>query len=83
MEENETSMEFYMKLNDIVNSMWGLGESMLEAKTCGKFLRSLPDRFNSVTLIEKHRDPETMKGYELVGFLQSYEPHLTPLKRSL
>lgn len=32
MEENETFMEFYMKLNDIVNSMWGLGESMLEAK---------------------------------------------------
>lgn len=68
MEENETFMEFYIKLNDIVNSMWGLGESMPEAITCSKILRSLPDRFNSVTSIEKHRDPETMKGYELVGF---------------
>ncbi|MGV7343155.1 hypothetical protein PJI17_31140, partial [Mycobacterium kansasii] len=74
MEENEMFMDFYTRLNDIVNSMWGLGDKIPESKVCAKILRSLPERFNSkVTAIQELRDTDTMKVEELVGSLQTYE----------
>lgn len=38
MNDQETFMEFYSRLNDICNSMWGLGEKISEARICRKIL---------------------------------------------
>ena len=74
MEENEMFMDFYTRLNDIVNSTQGLGDKIPESKVCAKILRSLPERFNSkVTAIQELRDTENMRVEELVGSLQTYE----------
>ena len=45
MEEDESFDEFYAKLKDIVNSVFNLGETILEPKIVRKVLRSLPKRF--------------------------------------
>ena len=42
MEEDESFDEFYVKLKDIVNSAFNLGETILEPKIVRKVLRSLP-----------------------------------------
>ena len=42
MEEDESFDEFYAKLKDIVNSVFNLGETILEPKVVRKVLRSLP-----------------------------------------
>ena len=43
MEENELFHEFYVKLKDIVNSAFNLGETILEPKIVRKVLRFLPE----------------------------------------
>lgn len=47
MEEDKTFDQFYAKLNDIVNSVFILGEEIPENKIVKKILRSLPSRFDS------------------------------------
>ena len=44
MEEDELFDEFYVKLKDIVNSAFNLGETIFEPKIVKKVLRSLPER---------------------------------------
>ena len=43
MEEDELFHEFYVKLKDIVNSAFNLGETILEPKIVRKVLRFLPE----------------------------------------
>jgi hypothetical protein len=45
MLEDETFGEFYIKINDLRNSMVSLGKSILDIKLIRKILRSLPERF--------------------------------------
>ena len=42
MEEDKSFDEFYVKLTDIVNSAFNLGETITEPKIMRKVLRSLP-----------------------------------------
>ena len=42
MKEDESFDEFYVKLKDIVNSAFNLGETIPEPKIVRKVLRSLP-----------------------------------------
>ena len=42
MKEDESFDEFYVKLKDIVNSTFNLGETIPEPKIVRKVLRSLP-----------------------------------------
>ena len=54
MEEDESFNEFYVKLKDIVNSAFNLGETIHEPKIVRKVLRSLPERFHAkITVIEE------------------------------
>ena len=54
MEEDELFDEFYTKLNDIVNSVFNLGETIPEPKIVRKVLRSLPEKFHAkITTIEE------------------------------
>ena len=57
MEEDESFNEFYVKLKDIVNSAFNLGETIPEPKIVRKVLRSLPKRFHAkITAIEESKD---------------------------
>ena len=74
MKEDETFDEFYVKLKDIVNSAFNLGESIVESKIVRKILRSLPERFHAkITVIEEVKDIDKIPLTELVGNLQTYE----------
>ena len=70
MEEDESFNEFYVKLKDIVNSAFNLGETILEPKVVRKVLRSLPERFHTkITAIKESKDIGKFFLIELVGNL--------------
>ena len=70
MEKDESFDEFYVKLKDIVNSAFNLGETILEPKIVRKVLRSLPKRFHAkITAIEESKDIDKIPFTELVGNL--------------
>ena len=78
MEEDESFIEFYPKLKDIVNSTFNLGETIPEPKIVWKVLRSLPKRFHTkITAIEESKDIDKIPLTELVDNLQTYELGLT------
>ena len=78
MKEDESFDEFYAKLKDIVNSVFNLGETILEPKIVRKVLRSLLKRFLAkITAIEESKDIEKIPLTELVGNMQTYELGLT------
>ena len=63
MEQDETFYEFYIKLKDIVNSAFNLGESIAKSKNFRKILWSLPERFHAkITIIEEVKDIAQGKG---------------------
>ena len=68
MEEDESFDEFYVKLKDIVNSTFNLGETIPEPKILKKVLRFLPERFHAkITTIEESKDIDKISLIELVG----------------
>ena len=79
MKESKTFDEFNVKLSDIVNSSFNVGEPIPESKVVKKILRSLPSRFiTKVVAIEETKDLDTLKLDELVGDLQTYEANHMP-----
>ena len=83
MEEDESFDEFYVKLKDIVNSAFDLGETIPKLKIVRKVLRSLPERFHAkITAIEKSKDIDKIPLTELVGNLQTYELGLSRIGKS-
>ena len=83
MEEDESFDEFYVKLKDIVNSAFNLGETIPEPKIVRKVLRSLPKRFHSkITAIEESKDVDKIPLTKLVGNLLTYELSLTRIGKS-
>ena len=84
MEEDESFDEFYVKLKDIVNSVFNLGETIPEPKIVRKVLRSLPERFHAkITAIEELKDIDKIPLAELIGNLQTYELGLTRIGKSI
>ena len=74
MEEDKTFDQLYAKVNDIVNSVFILGEEIQENKIVKKILRSLPSRFDSkVDAIEENKNLDTLKVSQLVGNVQTFE----------
>ena len=83
MEEDESFDEFYVKLKDIVNSAFNLGETIHEPKIVRKMLRSLPERFHAkITVIEESKDIDKIPLTELVGNLHTYELGLSRIGKS-
>ena len=72
IEEDESFDEFYVKLKDILNSAFNLGETISEPKIVRKVLRSLPERFHAkITAIKKSKDIDKIPLTKLVGNLQT------------
>jgi len=70
MLEDESFDEFYVKLNDIVNSRFNFGDKMEDTRIVRKILRSLPERFwPKITAVEKTKDFDTIHVEELIYFL--------------
>ena len=83
MEVDESFDEFYVKLKDVVNSAFNLGETIPKPKIVRKVLRSLPKRFHAkITAIEESKDIDKIPLTELVGNLQTYELGLTRIGKS-
>ena len=83
MEEDKSFDEFYVKLTDIVNSAFNLGETIPEPKIVRNVLRSLPQRFHAkITVIKESKDINKIPLTELVGNLQTYELGLTRIGKS-
>ena len=82
MSNDECFDEFYVKLNDIVNSAYNLGEIYDQPKIVGKILRSLIEDFRpKVTDITESKDVDSIPVDELVGSLQFYELDLPKTKK--
>ena len=74
MDDDESFDEFYVKLKDIVNLAFNLGEQIPELKIVRKILRSLPKRFHAkIIAIEESKDLDSIPLIELIGNLQTYE----------
>ena len=76
MHENQTFLfiYFYLKLSDIINFSFNLGEPIPDSKVVRKILRSISERFRpKVTIIEERKDINSIRVDELVGSIQTYE----------
>ena len=83
MSNDESFDEFYAKLNDIVNSVYNLGEIYDQSKIVRKILRSLTEDFRpKVTAITESKHVDSIHVNELVGSLQSYELDLPKTSKS-
>ena len=83
MSDDESLDEFYVKLNDIVNSAYNLGEIYDQPKIVRKILRSLTKDFKpKVAAITESKDVDSIPLNELVRSLQSYELDLPKISKS-
>ena len=70
MSDDESFDEFYIKLNDIVNSAYNLGKIYDQPKIVRKILRSFTENFRpKVTAITESKDVDSIHVDELVGSL--------------
>ena len=70
MKQDDTFEEFHDKLNDIVNSIFNLGERIPKPRIVRKLTRSLFERFHpKVTNIKENKDLNKIKIEDLVGFI--------------
>ena len=80
VEEDKAFDEFYVKLKDIVNSAFNLGDHIPKPKIVRKVHRSLPERFHAkITTIEESMEIDTIPLTKLIGNLETYELGLTRL----
>jgi hypothetical protein len=78
MDEDETISKYFLHIEELVNTMKCLGETIDESFVVQKILRYLPDRFNSkVSAIEEIADLKKLTLHQLLGTLTSYEMIIT------
>jgi hypothetical protein len=61
MNEDETISKYFLRVEELVNAMKGLGEKFDDSLLVHKILRSLPDKFNpKASAIEELNDLKTL-----------------------
>ena len=74
MNEDETVSKYFLRVEELVNAMKGLGEKIEDTLLVHNILRYLPDRFNpKVSTIEELNDLKIMPIDQLLGTLTAYE----------
>ena len=74
MDDEEYIATFFLRVDEVVNSLKDLGENIEESTIFQKVLRSLPEGFDSkVSAIEEIKDLDTLKMDKLHGILIAYE----------
>ncbi|KAG9442590.1 hypothetical protein H6P81_018444 [Aristolochia fimbriata] len=74
MHEEETILQYEVKIRDIANQAAALGDKIPENRLVRKVLRSLSSRFKvKVIAIEEHKIVDAMSMDELIGSLKTFE----------
>jgi hypothetical protein len=74
MKEDEDIATYFLRVDEIVNSIKGLGEEIKESMVVQKVLRSLPMRFDpKISSLEEREDLDTLSMDELHGIFTAYE----------
>ena len=74
MKEEEDIATYFLRVDEILDTMRGLGEQVENTTLVQKILRSLPIIFDSkVASLEERKDPDKLSMDELHGILTSYE----------
>jgi hypothetical protein len=83
MNEDETISKYFLRVEELVNAMKGLGEKFDDSLLVQKILRSPPDKFNpKVFAIEELNDLKTLSIDQLLGTLAAYEMRINKDKSS-
>jgi hypothetical protein len=78
MNEDETVSKYFLRVEELVNSVKGLGEKFEESFLVQKILRSLLDKFNpKVSAIEELNDLKTLFIDQLLVTLTAYEMRIS------
>ena len=74
MNEDEDIAAYILRVDQLVNTIRGLGEEVEETIVVQKILRTLPKRFNpKISALEERTDLKTMTVDQLHGTLVAYE----------
>jgi hypothetical protein len=74
MKEDENIVAYFLRVDEIVNAIKGLGEEMKELVIVQKVLRSLPMRYDpKILALEEREYLATLSMDELHGILTTYE----------
>jgi len=74
MKKDENISSYFLRDDETVNAIKGLGEEVKEIVIVQKVLRSLPMRYGSnILALEERADLETLSMDELHGILTAYE----------
>ena len=74
MNEDETVSKYFLRIEETVNAMKGLGEKFDKSFLVQKILRSLPERFNpKFSAIEELSDSKNLPMDQLLRILTTYE----------
>jgi hypothetical protein len=74
MKEDEDITTYFLRFDEIVNAIIGLGEEIKESVILQKVLTSLPMRFNpKISTLEERSDPNSISMDELHGIFTTYE----------
>ena len=69
MKEDENIVSYFIRVDEIVNTLKGLGETILEEAIVHKVLISLPLRFDSkLSVLEDINDIDTVTMERSMGF---------------
>jgi hypothetical protein len=78
MNKYETISKYFLRVEELVNSMKGLGEKIEESSLVQKILRSLLDKFNpKISAIEELNDLKILSIDQLLGTLTAYEMRIS------
>jgi hypothetical protein len=74
MKEDENIATYFLRVDETVNAIIGLGEEIEESVIVQKVLRSLPMRFNpKISTLEERSDLKSISMDELHGIFTTYE----------
>ena len=74
MNEDEDIEAYILQVDQLVNTIRGLGEKVEDTIVVRKILRTLPNRFNpKISALEERIDLDTMTVDQLHGTLVAYE----------
>jgi hypothetical protein len=74
MKEDEDIATYFLLVNEIVNTIRGLGENIEKSVIVQKILRSIPMRFDpNISALEEIQGLATLRMDELHGILTTYE----------
>jgi hypothetical protein len=78
MNEYETVSKYFLRVEDLVNAMKGLGEKIEESFLVQKILRSFLDKFHpKVSAIEELNDLKNLSIDQILGTLTTYEMRIS------